>query len=93
MSKRNKSKEGPLRLLPYTPPPSSRTPARISPPPPVIPPSNKDLAREGGWRGEGVLGRVVVDGRDEGGCSGANRAVVRLAGRKINALTSKKGLC
>ena len=34
-------------------------------------PSNRDLAREGGWRGEGVFGWVGVAGLGEGGCAGA----------------------
>ena len=71
-------------------------------PPPVIdPPSNKDLtlfrltpsnkglAREGRWRG-GVM--VMVAGRGEGGCEGANGVVAGLDGLKINALMYKKCL-
>ena len=49
-------------------------------------PSNKDLAREGDWRGEGVTGR------GEGGCAGANGVVAGLSGQKINAPMNKKGL-
>ena len=55
-------------------------------------PSNKDLSREGGWRGEGVFGRVGIAARGEGRCAGANGVVVGLVGQKSNALMNKKGL-